>query len=222
MDRTVPRGAAILLDYIGKVEVGREGRDGYDVIYGHNQAKLPKPLTQMTVDEVVAAGPSWTQAWRSSAAGRYQFMNATLKGLKTELRLRGTQLFDPNLQDRLGYHLLKRRGYEAFVAGQITRIEFGRRLAMEWASFPVLADTRGAHQNIRRGQSYYAGDALNKALVAPAAIEKLLDDAKAAGTATTLPPPAQPPSPTPAPSTPTTGGFWAALASFFRNLFSRG
>jgi muramidase (phage lysozyme) len=222
MDRTVPRGAAILLDYIGKVEVGREGRDGYDVVYGHNQARLRKPLTQMTVDEVIAAGPSWTRAWRSSAAGRYQFMNATLKGLKIELRLRGTQVFDPDLQDRLGHHLLKRRGYAAFMAGQISRTEFGRRLAMEWASFPVLADTRGAHQNIKRGQSYYAGDALNRALVAPAAIEKLLDEAKAAGTATTLPPPAKSPSPVPTPSTPATGGFWAALASFFRNLFSRG
>lgn len=56
---------------------------------------------------------------------------------------------DPNLQDRLGYHLLKRRGYEQFIAGLINRTEFGTRLAQEWASFPVLAATKGAHRVAR-------------------------------------------------------------------------
>jgi hypothetical protein len=32
MDRTVPKGAAILLDFVQKIEVGTEGREGYDVI----------------------------------------------------------------------------------------------------------------------------------------------------------------------------------------------
>ncbi len=35
---------------------------------------------------------------------------------------------------------------------------------MEWASLPVLADSQGDRQRIRRGQSYYAGDGLNRAL----------------------------------------------------------
>ncbi len=33
MDRTVPVGAALLLDFIRKTEVGREDRASYDVIY---------------------------------------------------------------------------------------------------------------------------------------------------------------------------------------------
>lgn len=175
MDKTVPRGAALLLDFIREIEVGRTDRASYDVVYGHNQAKLPKPLTSMTVDEVIAAGSGWTKAWRSSAAGGYQFMRDTLKGLKSELGLLGSQVFSPDLQDRLGYHLLKRRGYVLFMAGSIDRTEFAKRLAMEWASLPVLVPTQGRHRRLKRGQSYYTGDALNKALVAPERIEALLD-----------------------------------------------
>src|SRR6185312_4179042 len=108
----------------------------------------------------------------SSAAGRYQFMRATLLGLRSELNLRGSQL----LQDRLGYHLLLRRGYDDFMAGKISRTEFGKRLAQEWASFPVLTVCKGAHRQLNRGQSYYAGDGLNKALVKPEKVEAVLDE----------------------------------------------
>lgn len=182
MDKTVPAGAAILLDFIRKTEVGRVDRASYDVIYGNNQNKLPKPITSLTIGELVDAQADFTRRFKSSASGGYQFMRATLQDLSRELGLSGKQMFDPDLQDRLGYHLLKRRGYEAFMAGEISVIEFGRRLAMEWASFPVLADTDGAHRKLKRGQSYYTGDPLNKALVKPEVIETLLKRVKAAKT----------------------------------------
>ncbi|MCL4218776.1 MAG: hypothetical protein KJ052_17470, partial [Candidatus Hydrogenedentes bacterium] len=60
MDRTVPAGAAILLDFVRRTEVGRDDRASYDVIYGHKQNRLPKPLTSMTVDEVIAAQRGWS------------------------------------------------------------------------------------------------------------------------------------------------------------------
>jgi len=183
MDRTVPDGAALLLDFIRKTEVGREDRASYDVIYANKQGKLAKPLTSMTIDEVLAAQRGWSKNHGSSAAGGYQFMRNTLIDLKEELGLRGSQKLDPDLQDRLGYHLLKRRGYEGYMAGTINRIEFGKRLAMEWASFPVLAGTKGQKRQVKRGQSYYAGDGLNKALVAPDVVEAVLDRVKAAGNA---------------------------------------
>ena len=181
MDKTVPAGAAILLDFIRKTEVGRVDRASYDVIYGQNQNKLPKPITSMTVGEFVDAQADFTKRFKSSASGGYQFMRKTLQDLARELRLSGKQMFDPDLQDRLGYHLLKRRGYEEYMVGKITMTEFAMRLAMEWASFPVLAVTKGQHQQLKRGQSYYDGDALNKALVKPEAIEAVLRKAKAAG-----------------------------------------
>ena len=121
MDRTVPIAAARMLDFIRATEVGTDGPSGYQVIYGFNQDKLPTPITQMTIDAVIAAQASFTKRFGSSATGGYQFMRATLKDLKRELGLRGTQVLDPDLQDRLGYHLLKRRGYEAFMAGRMSR-----------------------------------------------------------------------------------------------------
>lgn len=123
MDRT---GAAILLDFIAQTEVGNTECASYDVIYGHNQGNLPKQITSMTVGELIDAQASFTKRFKSSASGRYQFMRATLQGLSSELGLRGTQLFDPDLQDRLGYHLLIRRGYNEFIAGKISRTEFGK------------------------------------------------------------------------------------------------
>ena len=187
MDKTVPAGAAILLDFIRKTEVGRTDRASYDVIYGQNQHKLKKQITTMTIGELVDAQTSFTKRFKSSASGGYQFMRKTLQDLSRELRLNGRQMFDPDLQDRLGYHLLKRRGYEEFMAGTISMTEFAKRLAMEWASFPVLTATKGQHQQLKRGQSYYDGDALNKALVTPEAIEAVLRKVKAAGNSLPVP-----------------------------------
>lgn len=198
MDKTVPAGAALLLDFIGQTEAPR----GYGTIFGNNHDKLPKPLTSMTLGEVLAAQPSWTRNFKSSAAGRYQFMKATLEGLCDELKLEPDQKLDPDLQDRLGYHLLKRRGYSEYMAGKIGRTEFARRLAQEWASFPVLAatkggvkDGKGGFRTVRRGQSYFAGDGLNKALVKPEAIEAVLDKVRVA--AAVIPAPDVPPPPPP-------------------------
>lgn len=94
--------------------------------------------------------------------------------LKEVSAIERTDIFTPDLQDRLGYHLLKRRGYEEFAAGNLPLVEFGKRLAREWASLPVLADTKGASRNVSRGQSFYAGDGLNKALVKPERVEAVL------------------------------------------------
>lgn len=190
MDKTVPPGAALLLDFIRDTEVGRMDRASYDVIFANKQGKLPKPLTSMTIGEVVDAQRKWSKNHGSSAAGGYQFMRATLQGLAAELHLNGNQVLDPDLQDRLGYHLLKRRGYEEFMSGNMSLAEFGKRLAQEWASFPVLLACKGAHRDLKRGQSYYAGDGLNKALVKPEAVEGLLAAVKLAGKTTkpTIPP----------------------------------
>ncbi len=190
MDKTVPAPAALILNKIREVEVGTASRAGYDVIYANKQDKLPKPITQMTIAELQG---HQSKGWpaKSTASGGYQFMKATLMDLRGELSLKDTQVFEPNLQDRLGYHLLLRRGYLKFAAGTMSRTAFGLNLAKEWASFPVLAATQGAKRKVTRGYSYYDGDGLNKSLVTPAEIEKLLDDALALREA----PPAQPVNP---------------------------
>ena len=171
MDRSIPPAAALLLDFIGDIEAPK----GYDTIYGNNQDKLKKRLTSMTLAEVQAQQRDWTRRFRSSAAGRYQFMRNTLEGLIKELKLDTTQKFTADLQDRLAYVLLRRRGYDAFMNQRISISEFGKRLAQEWASFPVLAGTQGAHRYVREGETFYAGDGLNKSLVKPEQVRRLLE-----------------------------------------------
>jgi len=174
MDPNVPKGAAKLLDLIGDTETGKKAPEAYGVIFGHRQGRLSKPLTEHTVDELLDAQKAWARNWGGSAAGRYQIIRKTMLGLKAELKLKGSQHFDANLQDRLGFHLLVRRKYADFVSRRLTVIQFGKLLAQEWASFPVLEDTQGATRKLDRGQSYYAGDGLNKSLIRPEAVEAIL------------------------------------------------
>jgi muramidase (phage lysozyme) len=185
VDRSIPAPAAHLLQFIYRTETGRDAPDCYLVVYGQRQAELPKPLTEMTFDEVVKGGPARSRKFGSSAAGAAQFMRDTLDqastaaDLKGQMGLDGDELFSPDLQDRMAYHLLKRRGLDKFLAGSIGVVAFGKALAQEWASFPVLAATQGAHRKVARGETYYAGDRLNKALVPPERIEEILREVKA-------------------------------------------
>lgn len=210
---SVPAPARLLLDFIGDTEAP----DGYDTIFGNRQVHLAAKITFMTLGELIDAQKNWSSvAWvkknwkssyskASSAAGRYQFMRATLIGIAKEIpALKGDVPFNADLQDRLGYYLLLRRGYAAFIAGEIDIKGFALRLAKEWASFPVLEDCQGAHRPVTRGQSYYAGDGVNKALVKPERVEAVLAHvlALAAGPAPEEEPveePAAQPEETPAP-----------------------
>lgn len=177
----VPLHAQNLLDFIGDIEAPQ----GYDTIFGNRQGNLQIPLTQMTYGNIIDAQANWgSKTWvrnnwghktASSAAGRYQFMQATLQDIAREIRsIDGKLIFAPSLQDRLGYYLLLRRGYADFIAGKLSLVQFGLSLAKEWASFPVLSATTGQHRDVARGQSYYAGDGLNKSLVKPEQVEQRL------------------------------------------------
>lgn len=172
----VPNGATILLDFIGETETGRTGAEAYRTIYRHKQGTLPKPVTDFTLDELLAAQLKWGKNWGSSAAGKYQIIRATLKGLVAELGLPGSTKFTPAIQDAMGFALLKRRGWDKFASGQLSLKGYGNELAKEWASFPVLSDMQGAHRRLSRGDSYYSGDSLNKSLVKPGDVEAVLSD----------------------------------------------
>ncbi|WP_245424482.1 hypothetical protein [Sinorhizobium sp. BJ1] len=218
----------LLLDFVGGIEAPM----GYDTIFGNRQDRLPVPLTSMTYGEIVDAQANWgNKAWvkrswgystASSAAGFYQFMRATLIGIAQEIpALRGDLLFDSDLQDKLGYYLLLRRGYDKFIAGDMSISVFGKALAQEWASFPVLAACRGAHRDLKRGQSYYAGDGLNKALVKPERVEAVLRQVLAAADAEPLTPLPKPPvaAPAPVPIPAVRPSLWAGLAQLLTKLF---
>lgn len=146
-----PASERTVLDFIGQAEAA----GNYNAISGN--ARNQEPLDRLTVAQVMQLQQEMIankQKFPSSAIGKYQFINSTLKGLVNELEIDEGALFTPELQDRLGYALLERRGLSQYRSGEIGKEQFARNLAMEWASLPLPS-----------GQSYYAGDGLNKALV---------------------------------------------------------
>lgn len=163
-----------LLGYIQRFEsVGATTSQGvqsaYQVVYGGIAAKdrPAEALTSMTVAEVLAWQDSIDARYPSEAAGAYQVMEDTLRGLVDAGQIDPDAIFNEATQDYVAELLMKRRGLSKFVAGEISAEDFADNLAREWASFPVVRDQQGAKRYVERGQSYYAGDGLNKAHADP-------------------------------------------------------
>jgi len=210
----VPPGAVKLLDFIGRAEAGRTGRDAYDIIVFFKQDKLPKPLTEYTISELLDAQKTWAKNWRGSAAGKYQIIRKTLLGLVAQMGIPGGTHFTPDVQDRFGFQLLTNRGWQAFASRQVTPSAFALQLAKEWASMPVLSTTQGAHRQVNRGESYYAGDGVNSAQKKADELEAILSEVLA------VPAPVTPPKPTPPP--PKRQSLLGLIIDFIISLFKKG
>lgn len=148
-----------------------EAKGDFDAIWAKiKKADRPrKPLTAMTIGEVLAWQDSIDAKYQSEAAGAYQFLEDTLRSIYSPAGLTLSTLFDRAAQDRLAFHLLQGRGLHNYLAGRMTAEAFCNALAREWASLPVVTDVLRKNKNgtetlIRKGQSYYAGDGLNKSL----------------------------------------------------------
>ena len=162
---------------IRKTETGKtDPAVQYETIIGHNQNKLAKPLTQMSVGEIIAASDGWRKRFgtTSGAAGAYQIIKPTLIGLVKQLALDPTEKFTPAIQEDMADSLLVQRGLGRFLRGDMTVTEFGNALAREWASFPVLSTQKRGEATLKRGQSYYDKFAGNSALISPETVEATL------------------------------------------------
>lgn len=169
-----------LLDFIGDIEAP----EGYDQVWGKIQSadQPPRPLTQMSINEVLAWQDSIDPKYNSEAAGRYQIMEDTLRGLKRNLKLSGNERFDSAMQDRLAIGLMQEKGLDQFLAGRISVEQFGNGLSGVWAALPKVSGPNA-------GRSTYAGDGQNKALTStdkfmsvlttPGSYRPLSDDARA-------------------------------------------
>jgi conjugal transfer mating pair stabilization protein TraG len=148
---------AELLNTIAKVE----SKYNYNAYFGNpNNSSIQ--FTDMTVDEVLEWQKEFIkQGNPSSAVGRYQFIDSTLRELTQDLKIDGKIKFDESLQDSLANTLLERRGVREYVDNKISREEFAYNLSKEWAALPK---TIGENPE----QSYYASDGLNKAQVSVA------------------------------------------------------
>ncbi len=179
MKNRIPGPALDVLDLIRVTETSRDDDTAYETIYGHHEDELTKPITEMTVAELQENQPGFSETWGSSASGAYQFMYATLGDLLEGEHCTEEDIFEPDLQDDLGFVLLQRRGYDPWAKFQTSTDAFMVELSKEWASFPVPYDMQGAHQWVSRGQSYYAGDSVNKALITPEEVWTVCENARA-------------------------------------------
>ena len=96
-----------LLDFIAKPESGGD----YNIVYGgiHARHRPRKRLVTMTIGEVLDWQDSIDPIYMSEAAGRYQIMEDTLRGLYSSAGLTLRDLFNERNQDILATQLLKRR-----------------------------------------------------------------------------------------------------------------
>lgn len=142
-----------------------ESADNYDAVWGGIKSadRPPRPLTRMTVGAVLDWQDSIDARYRSEAAGAYQILEDTLRGLYRQAGVPLTAIYDRTTQDRLALALLRRRGLDDFLAGRMRPEAFALSLSKEWASLPVPFDIERGGRTVRAGQSYYAGDGLNKA-----------------------------------------------------------
>jgi len=152
-----------------------ESRGDYNIVWSGIKAmhRPPRRLVDMTIKQVLDWQDSIDHLYMSEAAGAYQFMEDTLRGLYAEAGLRAGDIMSVQNQDALALQLLKRRGLVKYQRGEISAEAFANNLAMEWASLPVVTrvkrTAKGRTWTVQPGASYYSGDGLNKAHVTVAA-----------------------------------------------------
>ena len=105
----------------------KDGEDkGYQIMYGGGQFQ---DLSRHPERVIV-------KRYTSAAAGAYQFLPKTWKGVAQELRLSS---FEPRHQDQAALHLAERRGALDEIDRQGLTKDAMAKLAPEWASFPTKA-----------------------------------------------------------------------------------
>ena len=142
-----------VMEFIGGLEAPR----GYNDYFGGVAEPPPKQLTTMTIDEVLAWQDEIDARSISEAAGRYQIMEDTLRLLKRRMALKGDELFDIPMQDRLAIELMTMAGWHP---DRDDHEEVANSLAKVWAALPLVSGES-------EGRSAYHGLAGNKALTTP-------------------------------------------------------
>lgn len=154
-----------LLEFIRSDE-GGPGLKGYGTVYsGARGVNRNTDVSKMTLNQVLRFQSQMLEGKsRSTACGGYQFLQRTLRATMAQMGLTGNELWTPALQDRMAIQLMKGRKLNQYLAGTISAETFANNLAMEWASLPVVTPIIGGQKfMLKPGQSFYAGDGLNKA-----------------------------------------------------------
>ena len=118
------------LDLIGRAEGTDRGR-GYDETLAYGKfTGGNRNLTGMSLNEIDALQTQMLRhpenTFNSSALGRYQITQRTMRGLRSQMGLSGSELYDPGMQDAMAMRLMARRGNN--VAGLRNEWEGLRRV----------------------------------------------------------------------------------------------
>lgn len=142
-----------LLDAIGEAEGAN-----YNTLFGYAEREggdfAGTDITKMTIGEVMRLQRQMVSAnGISSAVGKYQFIQDTLREAVAGAGLSLGDIFSPENQDKLALWLLRQRtDFDDWVTGQADAAKFQNQLAGIWASVPNTS-----------GKSTYASDGINKA-----------------------------------------------------------
>ena len=151
-----------VLDFIAAKE---SGSGGYNALVGGGTA----PLTSMTIQQVLDFQKDEMKDRESTAVGRYQFVNKTLKNLVDQNGIDKNRLFSADTQDELAVMLLNqkikgRATLDDFLSGRRSAEDFQKTLSEEFASVPDPVT----------GRSAYEGVGTNKALIKSGDVQNFL------------------------------------------------
>ena len=122
----------------------------YDQPYALFPIQPPKPLTSMTIAEVLAFQKS-PRKTKSTAMGAYQIVHKTLDTLVRKHNINKDSKFDHAMQDHMAQLLMAE-----CQPLQSHKVKYGNCLARIWAALPVLSGPQ-------KGKSHYEGIADNEA-----------------------------------------------------------
>ena len=161
---------------------GAESNGRYDIMYG---GKIIDGITEMTIAQAAKKAGDRGDG-KNYAVGKYQFITLVDQAKAAGLNPNKDK-FSPKNQDKIAIDLITRkRGVTKQMAKNNPK-EAGKRLAMEWAGLPVLAPTKGHKRDVSRGQSYYAGDGVNKSTITPEEVEASFQKLQKGGEVVTPP-----------------------------------
>lgn len=126
---------------------------------------------EMTIKEVLAVIDT-DGGEPNRAVGRWQFtyLRSQAKGAGLNIE---TDLFDKCNQDKIAMSIIEKRGVDLkMIKDNIKKAAL--ELSKIWAALPVLEDTKGFVNDVKRGQSYYSGVGSNKSNITPEEFEKVL------------------------------------------------
>tara|TARA_R110000796_G_C14463072_1_gene424705 strand:- start:54 stop:875 length:822 start_codon:yes stop_codon:yes gene_type:complete len=182
-----------LLSFIGKGEGGGYGaandynanssRIAWGVGDSYFSETKNKPLEELTIGEIKELQEGGWGTREVFAVGAYQLIPSTLESAQTSLGLQDSDVFSPELQDRIAIEYLagsKRPDLRDYLKGDetSTRDEAILDFAKEWASIPIPYAITRRGVTIPAGGSYYQPEG-NRANHTVEETETLVDNLRA-------------------------------------------